>query len=158
MDVRKELLKNTFLYKEIKCDVFNLSEKYFIVQSVSKDGSMGINKKGVILPCFATEVLKRYPDTKTLFLNKNPSMPDVIQTNRVFNLVTKNNYWDKPNYSDVRKALVLLREKLKKENIEYIGMPKIESGMNKLEWQKIKDIIIDIFKETNIKIIICSLS
>jgi len=44
-------LDNSFLYKEIAFDVFDLPKKYFIVHSVSKDGAMGRTNQGKILSC-----------------------------------------------------------------------------------------------------------
>ena len=140
-------------YQEIKGDLFkNLKNDDYIVHSVSQDGAMGRNSSGKILPCFATEVMKRYPNNRELFLKRKHDLHDAVVTNNIINLISKKKYWAKPNYSDVKETLLSLKEIVMLFNINNIIMPKIESGMNKLEWCKIRKIIFDIFNDVDVNI------
>ena len=80
---------------------------------------------------------------------------DCIKTGRVFNLVTKERYNFKPTYDSVRGALELMRDMCRAEGIGKIAMPKIASGLDRLEWNRIAAIIREVFAHTGIEVMIC---
>ena len=81
--------------------------------------------------------------------------PDCILIDNVFNLVTKNKYWNKPTYSDLNKTLEMLKKFIIKLDIKYLAMPKIGCGLDKLHWNKVKKNIENIFNDLDIEIVIC---
>lgn len=86
--------------------------------------------------------------------------PCCIYTDRVFNLVTKQRCYFKPNYYSLNKALEDMADKYIKIRkflpSDTVVMPKIGCGLDKLEWYAVKPIIQEVFKEVEIRIIICN--
>lgn len=75
----------------------------------------------------------------------------------MFNLVTKEKYWHKPTYESVREALEDMRECLEDIGGNKLAMPHIASGLDRLEWSKVYDIICEVFNDMNIEIVICEI-
>jgi len=75
--------------------------------------------------------------------------------NGVFNLVTKHYYYDKPTYRTLRESLVDMKRKL--PNDCNLNMPCIGSGLDKLDWNEVRDIIKEVFSDTDVNITICKL-
>ena len=84
----------------------------------------------------------------------------IVMTEKVPNiigLVTKEHYYEKPTLYDMRKALTNLRDTFVKTRlypydeyepyaIEFIA-PHIGCGLDKLDWDDVRDAIIDVFRE-----------
>lgn len=139
------------IYREEKGDLFNVNHKYYLVHCISGDFKLGagIAVKFDIKYDMKYKLKKLYPsgvDGTTCILIDN-----------VLNLITKEKYWHKPTYTTLRKSLEIMKEIIIKNNIKYIAMPKIGCGLDKLEWNRVKDIIQEIFKEIDIEILICYL-
>lgn len=77
-----------------------------------------------------------------------------ILESRVFNLVTKQKYWQKPTYATLRGALVDMRNQAVDMEVKKIAMPRIGCGLDKLNWEKVMKIINDVFVDTDIDIVI----
>ena len=75
----------------------------------------------------------------------------------VFHLITKNRYWDKPTYRTLKESLMELKTLCLEQNIKKLVMPKIGCGLDKLQWNTVKENIIKIFNDTDIEILICYL-
>ena len=80
--------------------------------------------------------------------------------NQVFNLVTKEKCFFKPNYRALSAALVDMAFKFNKIHkylpSDIVVMPKIGCGLDRLEWYAVKPIIKEAFEFTDIRIIICN--
>lgn len=73
----------------------------------------------------------------------------------VTTLITKEEYWQKPKYDTLRLALIALKKETIEKRIEMLIMPHIGCGLDRLDWDKVKDILWDTFKDMNICIIAC---
>lgn len=80
-----------------------------------------------------------------------------MENGRLFNLVTKERCFHKPTYDTLYDTLVDMREQCEDFDITKLAMPLIGCGLDKLEWDKVKDVIEDVFENTNIEILICIL-
>lgn len=78
-----------------------------------------------------------------------------VQDGRVFNLVTKRNYFHKPTEETMRNALFDLREQAKEQRIKMLAMPKIGAGLDKMPWKVVLSIIIEVFNDEDITILVC---
>lgn len=78
----------------------------------------------------------------------------VSNNGKIFNLVTKNKYWDKGDLERMREALVLLREKCKELGVRKIAMPRLGCGFDGLYWSDVKNMIDEIFLGENFDIVI----
>ena len=86
--------------------------------------------------------------------------PCCIYINRVFNLVTKEKCFFKPNYRALDEALKDMAFKYSKIRqylpSDTIVMPKIGCGLDRLEWYAVKPIIKEAFEFIDVRIIICN--
>ena len=145
----------TFAEKEQ--DIFELSNKdnYYFVQCISSDFKMG---KGIALEfnrvfnC-KNELVKEFKNFKW----ENTGRCIKAKNSVVFHLITKNRYWDKPTYRTLKESLMELKTLCLEQNIKKLVMPKIGCGLDKLQWNTVKENIIKIFNDTDIEILICYL-
>lgn len=147
------------IIKEEKRDLFSVDDnEYYFVQCISADYAMGAG--------IAVEFNKRF-DIKNVMREKPENVISSSNNNcllvndKVFNLVTKDKYFQKPTYDSLKKALINMKilmlnhPKLMKTN--KVAMPRIGCGLDKLDWDKVKPMIEEIFGDTNIEILVCNL-
>ena len=142
---------------EKKMDLFSLSNDYVLVHCISEDCAMGAGiakvfdkkfkemKKDLLYTLSYNDL--HYP-ISILFMGKNQN---------VINMITKKNYWNKPTYENFTLALRNVTDICKKYNVTKLAMPKIGCGLDKLQWEKVKEIIEEEFKDIDIEIIVCHL-
>lgn len=154
---------------EKKMDLFELSKEYVLVHCISLDCAMGAgmakvfdkkfpNMKWKLADCIKGNNLKhpisilygfeRTVDNKLVFVDEKQG---------VINMITKEKYWHKPTYEDFNAALLHVAYLCKKYNIKKLGMPKIGCGLDRLQWDKVKEKIEDYFKDLDIEIVVCYL-
>lgn len=143
-------------FKEEYKDLFTVPEDYFLVHCISADFGMG---KGIVIK------FNQYFDMKNKLINKyhNLAIEDwdkgnygfCILEDRVFNLITKRNYWLKPTYKTLQNSLLSMKNLIIKNNINKIAMPLIGCGLDRLEWDQVSQIIKDTFNDIDIEILIC---
>lgn len=133
-------------YKVIKDDLFNQKDCYY-VHCVSRDYALGAG--------IAVEFDKRYDMRKKLILKDSDD--DAILIDNVFNLMTKQKYWQKPSMLTLRRALHELHLKVMMLGIKKLAMPKIGCGLDRLSWNAVQKEIKEIFNDLNIEIVICYL-
>lgn len=73
----------------------------------------------------------------------------------VYNLVTKQKVSQQPTYSDLRKALELMRDHMVAVGNHRLAIPTIGCGIDGLDWNQVRAIIMEVFKDTNIEILVC---
>ena len=142
-------------YIEERSDLFNYEGKAWLAHCISADFGMG---KGIV-----TQFNYRY-NLKN-FMIKNFARNNwtgsgyclAAREFKVFNLITKEKARYKPTYKTVRQALIGMRNYATAHNIRTIAMPLIGCGLDSLDWPKVREIIQTVFKDTNIKIIVCKL-
>lgn len=69
-------------------------------------------------------------------------------------LVTKKNYWGKPSYESLTSSIKVLKTQCVENGITRLSMPKIASGLDRLDWEIVKTILIQEFKDTDIQMTI----
>ena len=70
----------------------------------------------------------------------------------VFYLVTKERYFHKPSYEDLRNSLENMKNFCIANNLNKIAMPKIGCGLDRLNWQEVLNILHQIFDNTGVYI------
>ena len=88
---------------------------------------------------------------------KNTDIGQALLIDNVFNLVTKARVYHKPAYETLCDALIDMREQCEKLDITKLAMPHIGCGLDGLDWFIVKDIIEEVFEDTDIEILICEL-
>lgn len=140
-------------YKLIQDDVFNHKDCYY-AHCISRDYALGAG--------IAVEFDKRY-DMRNRLLKlaeeKTETLDEkCIEVENVFNLITKEKYWQKPSYKSLEESLLEMKEKLSKnKNIKKLVMPKIGCGLDRLSWDKVEPMVQEIFKDLDIEIVVCYL-
>lgn len=138
---------------EEKRDLFTTDKIYSLCHCVSKDFRMG---KGI-----AKIFRDKYQHVDELrALNKNVGDVAIIKHgNRyIFYLITKERVHDYPTYQSMEMTLKRLKHYIRKYNITHLAMPLIGSGLDKLEWEKVKQIIINTFSDIDdLTILVCKL-
>lgn len=138
-------------FGEIIKDLFTVDNSYYIAHCISSDCGMG---KGIALLIENRFKIKKKLLEYSMEMRKYPAC---ILVDRIFNLITKEYYYNKPTYESVEKALISMKDVCLKKNIKKIAMPTIASDLDKLNWQKVKLIIIHVFEDTDIEILVCKL-
>lgn len=133
------------VFQEIKGNLFEYNQDRTPAHCISQDGAMGA---GIAVP-----MKKEYRLTSI----KIEKFPDCVYYHGVLNLITKKNYWGKPTYLTLEQALMKMKEICKENNIKRIVMPRIGCGLDKLQWPRVREILKDIFQDTEVDILVCSL-
>ena len=146
------------IYKEEVKDLFSVSEDYYLAHCISADFGMG---KGI-----AVEFNKRF-DMKHMLQNKYSDYldyynqhrigGDCILEGRVLNLITKERYFHKPTITTMTTALEKMKEVCIKNSITKIAMPTIGAELDRLDWNKVSELICRIFDDMDIEILVCKL-
>lgn len=142
------------ILNESKGNLFELdNEKYAYAHCISLDCEMG---KGI-----AVDFNKRFKGMRKFLINiikaDDLNFPKTIPCFKngkllVFNLITKKSYWGKPTYDTISKCIEQMAEQCQRHQIRYLAMPKIGCGLDRLQWAKVREIIIQNFKDMDITI------
>lgn len=143
------------IYTEERKSIFKNSTDYALAVCISEDAAFN---EGVSI-----EFAKLLPNTtsyvRQMSLKKgNAYLLSVNEerTQNVFYLVTKSRFYDKPSQVDFRKAVYDMREWAIRQNITKIAMNKLGTPLDGLDWDDCRAFLVDMFKNTNIELLICT--
>ena len=143
-------------YVEEKRDLFSVPDEYYLAHCISADFGMG---KGIVVEFNKRFDMKRklqklYPNG---FLDIDECYEPIgcVLVDRVLNLITKDRYWNKPTYHTLTGALFLMKEICEEKHITKIAMPVIGCGLDKLQWNKVSEIIKNTFQDMDVEILVC---
>jgi len=135
-----------------KRDLFTMPQGYYLAHCISADFALGAG----IAKVFDSVYNMRFKLFRN-YDNYEYTSGDALLVDNVFNLVTKRKCWHKPTYESVREALEMMKEQLDFVGATKLAMPKIASGLDRLEWSKVYEIICEVFEDTDVEIVICEL-
>lgn len=143
------------IYKEIIDDLFKYDNEYILAHCISADS--GYDNKamgaGIVVQ------FNKYYNMKNKILNyaktNKIEVGDAIFIDNVFNLITKPYYYNKPNYNDFTKSILSMKNYCIKNKISKLAVPTIGCGIDKLQWTKVREILKNVFNDTNIEILVC---
>ena len=141
---------------EINGDLFRVPQGYYLAHCISGDYALGAG----IAKKFDAEYNMRFKLFRDYAIpdgEKSANVGRALLIDNVFNLVTKERCFHKPTYDTLYDTLVDMREQCEDFDITRLAMPLIGCGLDKLEWDKVKDVLEDVFENTNIEILICIL-
>lgn len=141
--------------REEQRDLFTVPTDYILVHCISADLAMGagiakeFTRRGV-----KAQLQRDYQDIEV----GDCLVSDTTGWRAELNLVTKEKYWQKPTYETMRMALEdtksLYEEIMSYENVK-LAMPRIGCGLDRLQWDKVKVIIEEVFADTDVEILVC---
>jgi uncharacterized protein C6orf130 len=134
---------------EIKGDLFtkeNIQDKnIYLVHCISRDCEMGLG--------IAKTFDKKFPNMKNTLKNRITNLTVcALYDDKVFNLITKNKYWQKPTYISLENSLKDMATSCKLFNIKILAMPRIACGLDRLNWNRVKAMLEEVFKDLDITI------
>lgn len=134
---------------EIKGDLFtkeNIQDKnIYLAHCISRDCEMGLG--------IAKTFDKKFPNMKNVLKGRITNLTVcALYDDKVFNLITKNKYWQKPTYISLENSLEDMATSCKLLNVKILAMPRIACGLDKLNWKKVKLMLENIFKDLDITI------
>ena len=143
-------------FKEETRDLFTVPQGYYLAHCISGDYSLGAG----IAAQFVDVYNMRYK------LHRNYPIPDgekfanvgeALLIDNVFNLVTKDRVYHKPTYDTLIKTLEDMKEQCENLDIDKIAIPRIGCGLDGLSWDTVEEIIKEVFEDTDMEILICTL-
>lgn len=145
-------------FEEKKSNVFKLYPKYDLAHCISADFGMG---RGIAVQFneelnMKHELLKNYPGYLKDWQAEKKTH-GCLYLNGVYNLVTKEHYWYKPNPKHIKGALMDMKELVMRDGANRkIAMPRIGCGLDNQNWDEIKAIIQEVFADTDVEIVVCT--
>lgn len=143
-------------FKEETRDLFTVPQGYYLAHCISGDYSLGAG----IAAQFVDVYNMRYK------LHRNYPIPDgekfanvgeALLIDNVFNLVTKDRVYHKPTFDTLIKTLEDMKQQCENLDINKIAMPRIGCGLDGLSWDTVEKIIKEVFEDTDMEILICTL-
>jgi O-acetyl-ADP-ribose deacetylase (regulator of RNase III) len=142
--------------KHKKQDLFKVNPNNVVfAHCIAKDLKYGAG--------IAKEFAKQHPSMRADLRNKYPDLGDAVKHTSnyrtIYNLITKEISTRKPTgYYYLIRALDNLKKQMVENEEKYLVIPLIGAGLDRLDWDKIQEIIIKTFKDTEIKILVCHLN
>lgn len=135
-----------------KRDLFTMPQGYYLAHCISADFALGAGIAKIFDSVYNMrfKLFRHFPDYKY-------SGGDTLLVDNVFNLVTKKKCYHKPTYESLKESLEMMREHLDFLGVTKLAMPKIASGLDRLDWDHVYDIICEVFEDMDIEIVICEL-
>ena len=144
------------IYAEKKMDLFSVPASYYFAHCISADFVLGA---GIALQ------FNKYFNMKDLLSNHYPNYSklyrdskmegDCIVEGSVLNLITKERYFHKPTMKTMAGALNKMKEICLVMGIQKVAMPMIGCGLDRLNWDDVSNLIKEIFKDTDVEILVC---
>lgn len=141
---------------EKKMNLFDTHNRFMLAHCVSADFTLDAG--------IAKEFERRYHIKSRLDDSKTEipaCMSLVLEDKRIIhNIVTKKRYFEKPTYMTLNGGIEFLKQNLDvfdPECLLPLAIPKIGCGLDKLEWDKVRIILEENFKDTNRNILVCYL-
>ncbi len=147
------------IYKEEVMDLFEVGEDYYLAHCISADFGMG---KGIVVEFnkrfdMKNKLISKYGDWIRYWDTSEECRGDCILEGKVFNLITKRNYWCKPTYQTLRQSLEYMRVLCVNNKVKKLAMPLIGCGLDRLSWDKVSEMIKEIFDDLDIEILVCKI-
>lgn len=140
-------------FTEERKDIFSYlptwkDEPFYMAHCISRDYALGAG--------IAVEFRNKFKLTReNLIAGKVYCNLSIV--GNVFNLITKDKYWQKPTYASISGAIDNMKKCCVSMGVKKLIMPKIGCGLDRLSWGQVRNIIKDTFCETDIDIIVCYL-
>lgn len=135
-----------------KRDLFTMPQGYYLAHCISADFALGAGIAKTFNSVYNMK-FKLYRNYDNYVYRGG----DALLIDNVFNLVTKAKCFHKPTYESLRESLEMMREHLEFMDVTKLAMPKIASGLDRLDWNQVYDIICEVFEDMDIEIVICEI-
>ena len=146
-------------YKELKGDLFKVNRnKWCLAHCISEDVTATKNMNKGIAKLFRSEYPKMAAEIAS-FLRVGKAIRYSEENQTIYNLVSKHRVWQKAKgdykplyYQQLLDALNDMKDQMILKDELYLAMPRIASGLDGGNWEEIRRIIRNVFKNTKIEI------
>lgn len=142
-------------YVEKRQDLFTVDTSYSLAHCIAEDALMGAG--------IAVEFVNRFPEMTRKLRQMPLSTGNVVMytppgyDSHILNLITKERSNGKPTYESYQTAVRTLVDTVQRYSIKKIAMPKMGAGLDRLDWQECRKIILNEFENVDIEILVCYL-
>ncbi|MDE6592868.1 MAG: macro domain-containing protein [Oscillospiraceae bacterium] len=140
--------------KFLKGDLFEADEDYFLAHCISADFALGAGIAKTFNENFDMRARLRQAYGG---MEREKLVGRALMIGRVFNLVSKERYFNKPTYKSLQSCLEDMRRIMEENSITKLAMPKIGCGLDRLKWEKVESLLKETFEGTNTEILVYSL-
>lgn len=147
------------IYNEIKTNLFSVPRDYALAHCISADFALGA---GIAKQFRSMGVRDRLIEHHKQYCWMNRgyvvvTFADEVCPYNVYNLVTKEKYWQKPTLNTVRQALFHAARVAYMNNNRKIAMPRIGCGLDRLNWTEVRELVKEAFSADDFEILVCYL-
>uniref|UniRef100_A0A8C8JEI6 Macro domain-containing protein n=1 Tax=Oncorhynchus tshawytscha TaxID=74940 RepID=A0A8C8JEI6_ONCTS len=142
--------------RHVKGDLFSCREDEVLAHCISEDCRMGAG--------IAVKFKKQFSGVDELkkqiyIIKKVPGQCAVLKRNKrfVYYLITKEKYSHKPTYDNLRQSLEDMKSHCLQNGVTGISMPRIGCGLDRLSWDKVEEMLKQVFQPTDISITVYTL-
>lgn len=146
--------------REENRDLFTVPQGYYLAHCITADFSLGagVAKKIDEIYNMREKLIESYDFSVSLSgFTTDKYVGEVLTVDNVFNLVLKKNPNKKAKYKKLRTVVENMKNTMEANLITKVAMPKIACGHEGLEWERVREIIEEVFENTDIEILVCSL-
>ena len=154
------------IYHEEEKDLFSVSKDYILVHCISADFALGAgiaktfrdkyNVKNVLKDSWSNYDWNGHG---TCLMTNCSVAKDGSGGWMICNLVTKERYFHKPTYQTLKESLYSMKFQLMEQSLSApkLAMPLIGCGLDRLEWNQVRTMLQEIFRDTSVEILVCSI-
>jgi len=139
------------ILKEEQRDLFSVPHGYYFAHCISGDFALGAGIAVKFNELY--NMRKKLKGIYDYIVTENCA----ILIDNVFNLVTKRKAYHKPTYDSLREALADMVEQVADLEIEKVAIPLLGCGLDRLEWNRVKETIEEVFEDIDVEILVCYL-
>ena len=92
-----------------------------------------------------------------LFIGQVYSFWDSIRRRYIYNLVTKEKFYDKPNLLTLSKALEAKKTHASTNGVSIVAIPKLGCKLDQMNWQEVVKLLRDIFAYADVQFVVYTL-
>ncbi|XP_029995404.1 ADP-ribose glycohydrolase OARD1 isoform X2 [Sphaeramia orbicularis] len=144
--------EGTWMIHYVTGDLFSCSEDDALAHCISEDCRMG---KGI-----AVTFKQKFGGVDELKEQKKlTGQCAVLKRGRrfVYYLITKPKATQKPTYESLRLSLEDMKSHCEMNGVTKISMPRIGCGLDRLRWERVSELLEQVFRHTGISITVYSL-
>lgn len=139
-----KIINNGFSLVEIQCNLLDLPNRFYLAHDIPRDCNIN------------DEIEEKFQLSEHLLIHPGIKHSRCILVGIVFNLVTKENHFDKATYKEVVHSLVALKEQIILEGVTHLAMSKLGKS-DLLKWDIVKNMIIENLGDLKLELIVCDL-
>ena len=109
----------------------------------------------------ARKIKQQFPMRKTTSnsVRQKALWPQIIEKPQrfLYHMITKTRYFHKPTYTALGASLLALKSHAETNNVTRFSMPRVGCGLDQLDWQKVRDMIQDVFHGSTVQVSVLTL-